>query len=62
MDCNKKNQATIDKNYGLRTIAKLMLNSLYGKFALNPNVQGKYPVLDNGIIKYELGEKRDTKS
>lgn len=57
-----KNQATIDKNHGLRTIAKLMLNSLYGKFALNPNVQGKYPVLDNGIIKYELGEKEIRKA
>ena len=52
-----KNQATIDGNAGLRTIAKLMLNSLYGKFALNPNVQSKYPTLDeNGVIKYALGQ------
>lgn len=27
-----KNQATLDKNAGLRATAKLMLNSLYGKF------------------------------
>lgn len=26
-------------------------------FALNPNVQSKYPYLDNGIVKYKLGPK-----
>lgn len=30
---------------GTREIAKLMLNSLYGKFATNPDVSGKYPLL-----------------
>jgi hypothetical protein len=34
-----------------------MLNALYGKFALNPNVQGKIPYYDNGMIKYWEGEK-----
>lgn len=35
-----------------------MLNSLYGKFGLNPNVRGKYPRLDEGgVVRYELGEK-----
>ena len=31
---------------GRRTIAKLFLNSLYGKFAKNTNVTGKYPTLE----------------
>lgn len=44
-------------NKAMRTLAKLMLNALYGKFALNPNVQSKIPYYDNGIIKYTLGEK-----
>lgn len=30
---------------GTREIAKLMLNSLYGKFATNPDITGKYPQL-----------------
>lgn len=50
-----KNQATIDKNYGKRGVAKLMLNSLYGKFGLSPNLQSKHPVLHDNFIKYELG-------
>lgn len=42
---------------GKREIAKLHLNALYGKFATNPNVTGKIPVLtDEGFIRYELGE------
>ena len=48
-------------NKGMRTLAKLMLNALYGKFALNPNVRSKYPYLSDGVVKYELGprETRD---
>lgn len=41
---------------GEREIAKLHLNSLYGKFASNPNVTGKIPYLDdNGAVKYRRG-------
>lgn len=57
-----KIQATRDKNEGLRTIAKLMLNSLYGKFAMNPKVQSKFPYLgEDNMVHYELGpeETRD---
>ena len=36
---------------GLREIAKLHLNSLYGKFATNPNVTSRYPVLEDGVVK-----------
>lgn len=52
-----KMESTLNGNQAMRTLAKLMLNSLYGKFALNPNVQSKIPWYDNGIVKYKLGEK-----
>lgn len=43
---------------GLRFIAKLHLNSLYGKFATNPDVTPKIPVMDeNGIVKLVVGEE-----
>ena len=40
---------------GLRDIAKLMLNSLYGKFATNPDVTPKIPVFEDGVVKLRLG-------
>lgn len=55
-----KNEATISGNKGMRALAKVMLNSLYGKFATSLDVQSKYPYLEDGIVKYYLGEK-DTK-
>jgi hypothetical protein len=36
----------------IRLLAKLMLNSLYGKFATNPDVTGKYPILEDGHVRY----------
>lgn len=39
---------------GRRTIAKLHLNSLYGKLATNPRVQSKRPVLEDGKVKLKL--------
>lgn len=56
----KKNQATIDKNAGQRTMAKLMLNSLYGKFATSLEVQSKIPSLgEDEIVHYSLSEKEE---
>lgn len=52
-----KMESTLNGNKAMRTLAKLMLNALYGKFSLNPNVQSKIPWYDNGIVKYKLGEK-----
>ena len=52
-----KIESTRNGNKAMRTLAKLMLNALYGKFALNPNVQGKIPYYDNGIIRYSKGPK-----
>ena len=42
---SRKNNATIEKNYGQRTLAKLMLNSLYGKFATKLETKSKFPYL-----------------
>lgn len=46
---------------GKREVAKLHLNSLYGKFASNPNVTSKIPVFEEGIVKLKRGnpETRD---
>lgn len=48
-------------NKAMRTLAKLMLNALYGKFATNPLVQSKIPFYDNEIVKYKKGEKEKRK-
>jgi hypothetical protein len=40
---------------GMKVIAKLHLNSLYGKFATNPNVTRKIPILEDNIVKLRLG-------
>lgn len=58
----RKKQATIDGNRAHRTIAKLMLNSLYGKFAVNPICRSKIPYLDeNGVVKYRIGPEEERK-
>lgn len=41
----RKNQATVEGNKGIRTTSKLMLNSLYGKLATSLEVQSKIPYL-----------------
>ena len=52
-----KEQATLEGNKPLRQIAKLMLNSCYGRFAINPAVRNKIPVLNkDGSVGYVLGE------
>lgn len=47
---------------GLRELAKLMLNSLYGKFAKNPDTTGKYPIIEDDRIRLVKGpsEESDT--
>lgn len=45
-------------NLAMYRISKLMLNSIYGKFGLNPNIRSKYPELDDkGIVTYKFYEK-----
>ena len=48
-----KEKATLENNQGMRTIAKLMNNSLYGKFATNPINDTKIPVMLDGVVKHE---------
>lgn len=36
---------------GKRTIAKLHLNSLYGKFATKTEILSKFPVVEDGVVK-----------
>ena len=57
---DKWSQVKMASTGGRREIAKLHLNSLYGKFASNPNVTSKIPVLKDGVVKLIRGadEKR----
>jgi hypothetical protein len=42
----------------IKALAKLMLNSLYGKFASNPDVTGKVPYLkDDGSCGFRVGDE-----
>lgn len=40
----------------MRQLAKLMLNSLYGKFATNPKARRKVPYLDGNVVRYKLDD------
>lgn len=52
-----KMQATIEKNAGKRSIAKLFLNSLYGKFGASSDKFIKRPYInDKGILAYQTVE------
>lgn len=44
-----------EENWGMYEIAKLMLNSLYGKFGTLPKVKSKIPKLDEktGVVEYK---------
>lgn len=43
---------------GIRQLAKLMLNSLYGKFATNPDVTGRSPYIkEDGSVGYEMRDE-----
>lgn len=46
---------------GLRQQAKLMLNSLYGKFATSPIRYKKTPYLENGVVKFRLNNEPEIK-
>ena len=45
---------------GMRQLAKLMLNNIYGKFATNPDVTPKVPVMgEDGVVRWVLGEHEE---
>ena len=57
-----KNESTISGNKGMRTLAKLMLNSLYGKFATSLETRSKIPYLGNDeIIHYTISDPEEKK-
>lgn len=59
----KKNEAKREGNKQMAFMAKLMLNSLYGKFGSNPVKTSKYPYLgQDDIIHYEKGYPEETKT
>ena len=59
---SEKNEGTITGNKGQRTRAKLMLNSLYGKFAKGLKMKSKIPFeLGDDIIRFEFGEAKEVK-
>lgn len=52
---DQKIKAGKEGNQPMRQIAKLMLNSLYGRFGLSISARQKYPYLDHeGIVRYGL--------
>lgn len=52
---SEKNKAKKEDNASMYVISKLCLNSLYGKFGLNPNTRSKKPYLtEDKILKFEL--------
>lgn len=57
----QKNEAKKDKNEGLKTIAKLMLNSLYGKFGSKMFGKSKIPYFDKeqDKVRYKLSEEEE---
>ena len=58
-----KDNAKIEGNKALYSIAKYFLNTLYGKFGTNPIRKSKTPYIgDDGIIYYKLGKEEITDS
>jgi len=55
----RKIEASKNKNSGQRTLAKLMLNSLYGKFATSLTAINKIPNMDSsGVVTFTNGEEK----
>lgn len=48
----RKVEATVERNPGKRQVAKLMLNSLYGKFATRLVMRSRMPVIQDDVLKY----------
>ena len=55
----EKIKASQEGNGAKRQIAKLMLNSLYGKFGLGGSVRGKYPILEDDVVHYKCYDRKD---
>lgn len=59
----QKSKSKKEGNSGMTLIAKLMLNSLYGKFGARPDGRSKTPYLDKDTnrVKYKLTERETRK-
>lgn len=57
----EKINAKKQKNYAMYIISKLLLNSLYGKFAKNPKQRSKIPYLEEGVLKFIMGDIEEGK-
>lgn len=57
-----KIQSKIEGNFGMYTISKTMLNSLYGKFGTKGERRSKIPYMKNGMVHYadSKPEKQDS--
>lgn len=55
----QKIKAGKEGNAPLRSISKLMLNSLYGKFGSSGEARQKIPYLDDGVVNFALSEKEE---
>lgn len=57
---SRKIECELNHDKAGRTLAKLYLNSLYGKFAKRPKGKSKHPYLDEeGVLKFKLGEEEE---
>lgn len=58
-----KEEATKNKDYGMRLIAKLFLNSLSGKFGTIPRARSMVPyITKHGEVNYKRGEESERNS
>ncbi len=53
----RKIKAGKEGNKGQRTLSKLMLNSLYGKFGTSLVVNSKSPEIIDGVVHYKLNKE-----
>lgn len=54
-----KAESKLNGNAGMYTLAKLMQNALYGKMATSPFGKSKYPVYEDGFVKYKIGAREE---
>lgn len=59
-----KDKSRVEGNKGMEKLAKLMLNSLYGKFGTNPKGRSKIPYLntDKDKVCFTLGPEEERKA
>ena len=57
----EKIKSKLDGNTSKYTLAKLMLNSLYGKFGTSPKARSSYPILSDDRVVYKLHEPETKK-